>query len=71
MKNLRSEIKAVVAGWPNKQISAGLYVNSVGVKYVNVLNTWEDGKNFKMTLDEFYHCYILRDKSIDENSYIY
>lgn len=71
MKNLRSEIRLVVAGWPNSQISAGLYVNSIGIKYVNVLNTWEGGNNFKMTLDEFYHCYILRDKEIDENSYIY
>lgn len=71
MKNLRKEIKETVVGWSNWQISAGFNVDKVGTKYVSIINSWQGGKNFKMTLDEFYHCYILRDKEIDENSYIY
>jgi len=71
MTTLRKEIKEIVKGWPNWQISAGLHVDKIGVKYVRIVNTWQGGKNFKMTLDDFYHCYILCNRAINCDSYIF
>jgi hypothetical protein len=71
MTTLRKKIKEIVKGWPNGQISAGLNVDKVGVKYVHVINSWQGGKNFKMTLDDFYHYYILCDRDISFDSYIF
>jgi hypothetical protein len=71
MKNIRKEIKETVMGWPNWEVSTGLLVDKVGNKYVRIINCWGNGSNFKITLDDFYHTFILRDKEIDDCTYIY
>ena len=71
MKNLKTEIKNIVAGWPGRQLTAGFIVGGIGYKYVSIINQWQNGKDFKMTLQDFYDVYITITKELTEEMYIY
>ena len=59
-KEMAAKIEEKYAAIPEKQISAGIYLKSVGRKYVTVINiwlrTWED----KIDISEFYDNYVKR-----------
>ena len=56
-KETRKQIKSYLAGIPEQQIATGIYVKSVGTKYVHIVNTWEPTSSYKITLKEFHTEY--------------
>ena len=54
-KEKAAEIKAYYAGIPEKQVSAGVYLKSVGTKYVTLINTWGATTIKKVPIDDFYN----------------
>ena len=64
MKNqitISEMVKAInekYAAIPEKQVSAGIYVKTVGTKYVTLLNTWGKAKLEKAEIGEFYANHI-------------
>ena len=58
MKTLRNQIIERLAAIPERQVSPGVYVKSIGYKYVHVINTWEKTRVEKMTLQEFAEYYM-------------
>ncbi len=70
MESLRKTIKETISGWPNRELAPGVMVDMVGYKYVTFISCRNTGRDSRMTLDEFYHCFILKDKELNEDSYI-
>lgn len=61
MKNLKekaAKIKEKYSAIPEKQVCAGIYIKSVGRKYVTLLNTWGTTKLEKVEIDEFYEDHM-------------
>ena len=54
LKQKAAEIKEKYSTIPKKQVRAGLYIKSVGTKYVTLLNTWGDVTLEKVKIGEFY-----------------
>jgi hypothetical protein len=63
VKEIRKCLKEKLEGIPNKEISAGVYVKTVGTKYLTIINTWETTTQEKIHLSEFDN---LKNKSIGE-----
>ena len=57
-KQKAAEIKEKYSAIPEKQVSAGIYIKSVGTKYVTLLNTWGTTKIEKVEIDEFYENHM-------------
>jgi hypothetical protein len=53
-----AEIEEKYSAIPEKQVSAGIYIKSIGSKYVTLLNTWGTTKLEKVEIDEFYDNHI-------------
>jgi hypothetical protein len=58
INEMRKEIKEKYSAIPEKQISSGIYLHTIGRKYVTIINTWNRTKFEKIALDDFYdgHC---------------
>ena len=58
LKEMKQEIKEKYEAIPERQISTGIYLHTIGRKYVTVMNTWNGTKLEKIEIDEFYaeHC---------------
>ena len=53
MKNLRKQIKEVLAGLPEREFSYGLYATKIGTKWVHFINTFGTTTKDKISLDDF------------------
>lgn len=51
-------IKEKFAAIPEKQVSTGVYIKTIGRKYVTLVNTWGNTTLEKVDIEEFYneHC---------------
>ena len=54
LKQKAAEIKEKYSAIPKKQVRPGIYIKSVGTKYVTLLNTWGDVTLEKVKIGEFY-----------------
>ena len=57
---MASEIKAKYSAVPEKQVSPGIYIKSVGRKYITLLNTWGTTRLEKIDISEFYEDYLTK-----------
>ena len=58
LKEKATEIKEKYSAIPEKQVRAGIYIKSVGTKYVTLLNTWGTVTIEKVEIDEFYENHM-------------
>ena len=58
-KEMKSEIIEKYEAIPERQVSPGIYLRSVGSKYVTLLNTWGITHFDKVGIEEFYRNYIM------------
>ena len=61
MKTLQqkaAEIKEKYNAIPEKQVSAGIYIHTIGRKYVTLLNTWGKTTLEKVEINEFYENHM-------------
>jgi hypothetical protein len=59
LKKMKEEIIEKYSGIPDKQIAVGVYLKSVGRKYVTIINTWVGQKTIQKELIEKFwydHC---------------
>lgn len=58
LKEMKQEIKEKYEAIPEKQISTGVYLHTIGRKYITVMNTWNGTRLEKIEIDSFYaeHC---------------
>jgi len=52
-KEKKSAIEEKYDGIPGKQISAGVYLDKVGTKYVHIVNTWGTTTREKILIEDF------------------
>jgi hypothetical protein len=57
-KEMAKEIRGKYEGVPEMQVSAGIYIHTIGRKYVTLLNTWETTRFVKVEIEEFYNNFI-------------
>lgn len=57
-KIMKDAIRSKYEGIPEKQISAGVYLHTIGRKYITVMNTWNGTKLEKIEIEDFYHDYM-------------
>lgn len=57
-KEKAAEIKEKYSSVPEQQVLPGIYIDSIGRKYVTILNTWGATKLEKVEIDEFYENHI-------------
>ena len=57
-KQMRQEIIDKYTAIPESQVSAGVYIKTVGYKYVTLLNTWDTTTLDRVEIDDFYNDYI-------------
>jgi len=50
INKIRSKYEAI----PEKQISAGVYLHTIGRKYITVMNTWNKTTLEKIEIEDFY-----------------
>lgn len=53
IKEKKQAIEEKYAAIPSKQISAGVYLDKVGTKYVHIINTWETTTKEKVLIEDF------------------
>jgi len=58
LKEKSTEIKEKYSAIPENQVSAGIYIKTIGRKYVTILNTWGVTKIEKVEIDTFYENYM-------------
>jgi hypothetical protein len=58
IKEMRNEIAEKYSAIPEKQVTVGIYLKSVGAKWVTLLNTWGVTHTNKIEISEFYENYI-------------
>jgi len=58
MKELRKSIKSWIDGKPGQEFSTGLYLKTVGYKFVTYINTWDETTVEKMDIDDFFDEYV-------------
>jgi hypothetical protein len=58
IKEMKIEIAEKYAAIPEKQVSTGVYLRSIGSKYITLINTWDGTHLVKMEISNFYHNYI-------------
>ena len=57
-KQIRTAITNKYAAIPERQISTGVYIHTVGYKYVTVLNSWDTTRLSRVTIEDFYSEHI-------------
>ena len=58
LKRKAAEIKEKYSAIPKKQVRAGIYIHTIGRKYITLLNTWGTGTLEKVEIDEFYENHM-------------
>jgi len=58
MKSLRKKLRARLASIPEREIEPGLYVMSIGRRYVHMVDTWDRTTCVRMELKEFVDWYF-------------
>ena len=58
LKEKAAEIKEKYSAIPEKQVSAGIYIHTIGRKYITLLNTWGTTTLEKVEIDEFYENHM-------------
>ena len=58
IKQMANEIMLKYSGIPEMQVSPGVYIHSIGRKYVTLLNTWGTTHFVKVEIEEFYQNFI-------------
>lgn len=61
MKTLKEKAAEIIEKYsaiPNRQVSPGIYIKSVGRKYVTLLNTWDTTRLVKVSIEKFYENHI-------------
>jgi hypothetical protein len=58
LKEKREEIREKYNSIPEGQVSVGIYLKSVGSKFVTLLNTWDTTTIEKIDIDDFYENYM-------------
>jgi ribosomal protein L9 len=51
-------IEEKYAAIPEKQVSAGIYIKTIGRKYVTLVNTWGVTTLVKIDIEEFYNSHF-------------
>ena len=59
LKEKAAEIKEKYSAIPDKRVSTGIYIRSIGSKYITLVNTWGNTTLEKVEIDEFYENYML------------
>ncbi len=52
-KEIRNKIKEIVAGLPEQQISAGIYIHTIGYKYLTIMDTMDETTLERIPLEYF------------------
>ncbi len=57
-KEMKQTILSKNAASPSGQVSPGIYLQSIGYKYVKMLNTWDTTTVEYEPIEDFYNWYI-------------
>jgi hypothetical protein len=58
VKQMRKQIKDKYSAIPEQQVTPGIYIKTVGSKYVTLLNTWGITHFNKIEISEFYESHV-------------
>ena len=58
IKEIRQEIIEKYNAIPEQEVSTGVFIKTVGYKYVTLLNIWGTTSIEKVDIEEFYENYI-------------
>jgi len=58
IKQMTKEIKDKYTSIPEKQVSPGIYIYTVGRKHITLLNTIDETRLTKIPIKDFYYKYI-------------
>ena len=58
LKEKAAEIKEKYSAIPDKQVSTGIYIHTIGRKYITLVNAWGKTTFEKVDIDEFYENYM-------------
>lgn len=53
-ESIRSKIKTYVTSLPGRELSPGMFVETVGYKWVTVGSCWDGQDGYKISLEEFF-----------------
>lgn len=53
-KEIRKSIKNYVGSLPDREISTGMYIHTIGYKWVTIVSAWENESGYKISLEEFF-----------------
>ena len=56
---MKKEIKNKYDAIPERQISTGVYLHTVGRKYITIMDTWEKTTLKKIKIEDFYREYVF------------
>ena len=56
---MKRDIILKYAGIPEKRVQPGIFLQSVGAKYVHLLSIWDKTTLYTMTIREFYDKYMI------------
>lgn len=54
MKSIRAKIKEYVSSLKERELSPGIFVETVGYKYVSVGSCWDYQDGYKISLQDFF-----------------
>lgn len=57
-KQMKQAIKDKYATAPEWQVKPGIYIHTIGNKYITLLNTWDETSLEKLSIEKFYKNYI-------------
>ncbi len=57
-KTMRQAIKDKYSSVPEKQVETGVYIKSIGIKYVTLINTWGTTNTEQHTISDFYNNHV-------------
>lgn len=60
IKEAKKQILEKYESIPEMQITAGVYIHTIGNKYIHILNTWNGSEILKIKILDFYSDYIKR-----------
>ena len=58
IKEIRQEIIGKYNAIPEQEVSTGVFIKTVGYKYVTLLNIWGTTSIEKVDIEEFYENYV-------------
>jgi hypothetical protein len=54
IKEMKNEIAERYNAIPEKQVTVGIYIKTIGRKFITLLNTWGDTSVEKIEISDFY-----------------